>query len=258
MRKLLCYCLPRSRSGQVSSRRKPVSKLSPKILCLAGYTDYSCNISFRLAKREAFALAEREPSCQPVCSISLRETHLYRDLEYSIPEQLYKQIQKRKVQYLFGPPMIRVPKPHIGSICTAAKLDGPSWFSGASFAPGMPAECKCARPQAGVLTMSCLKQGPVTKFVSITIHFLFTGVRGPVGARTLLGAPGRTTRNKKLLGAPGIATRSKKLLGTKGIATRSKDAIRLEAIASLRGSILATGPICVCVCQSFLSLSIAQ
>ena len=28
-------------------------------------------------------------------------------------------------------------------------------------------------------------------------------------ARTLLGAPGRTTRNKKLLGAPGIATRSK-------------------------------------------------
>ena len=27
--------------------------------------------------------------------------------------------------------------------------------------------------------------------------------------RTLLGAPGRTTRSKKLLGAPGIATRSK-------------------------------------------------
>ena len=36
---------------------------------------------------------------------------------------------------------------------------------------------------------------------------------GPVhgvllGARTLLGAPGLTTRNKKLLGAPGIVTRS--------------------------------------------------
>ena len=31
-----------------------------------------------------------------------------------------------------------------------------------------------------------------------------------VGARTLLRAPGLTTRNKKLLGAPGIATRSKK------------------------------------------------
>ena len=30
-----------------------------------------------------------------------------------------------------------------------------------------------------------------------------------LGARTLLGAPGLTTRNKKLLGAPGIATRSK-------------------------------------------------
>ena len=31
--------------------------------------------------------------------------------------------------------------------------------------------------------------------------------------KTLLGAPGLTTSNKKLLGAPGIATRSKKLLG---------------------------------------------
>ena len=29
------------------------------------------------------------------------------------------------------------------------------------------------------------------------------------GARTLLGAPGLTTRNNKLLGAPGIATRNK-------------------------------------------------
>ena len=35
-----------------------------------------------------------------------------------------------------------------------------------------------------------------------------------LGARTLLGAPGLTTRSKKLLEAPGIATRSKKLLGT--------------------------------------------
>ena len=31
----------------------------------------------------------------------------------------------------------------------------------------------------------------------------------PLGARTLLGAPGLTTSNKKLLGAKGIATRSK-------------------------------------------------
>ena len=36
---------------------------------------------------------------------------------------------------------------------------------------------------------------------------------------------------KTLLGAPGLTTRNKKLLGTKGIATRSKDATRLEAIA---------------------------
>ena len=37
---------------------------------------------------------------------------------------------------------------------------------------------------------------------------------GILGARTLLGAPGLTTRSKKLLGAKGIATRNKKLLGT--------------------------------------------
>ena len=42
--------------------------------------------------------------------------------------------------------------------------------------------------------------------------------RPSLGAKTLLGAPGHTTR-------------SKKLLGTKGIATRSKNATRLEAIA---------------------------
>ena len=30
-----------------------------------------------------------------------------------------------------------------------------------------------------------------------------------LGARTLLGAPGLTTSNKKLLGAKGVATRSK-------------------------------------------------
>ena len=47
-----------------------------------------------------------------------------------------------------------------------------------------------------------------------------------LGARTLLGAPGLTTRSKKLLRAKGIATRSKKLLGAPGIATRSKDATR--------------------------------
>ena len=50
-----------------------------------------------------------------------------------------------------------------------------------------------------------------------------------VGARTLLGAPGLTTRSKKL-GAPGIAT-------------RSKDATRLEAIAlPLEGEVEAFTP----------------
>ena len=60
-----------------------------------------------------------------------------------------------------------------------------------------------------------------------------------LGARTLLGAPGLTTRNKKLLGAhvlttrartllgtPGHTTRNKKLLGAPGLTTRSKDATR--------------------------------
>ena len=45
-------------------------------------------------------------------------------------------------------------------------------------------------------------------------------------ARTLLGAPGIATRNKKLLGAPGLITRNKKLLGAPGLITRSKDATR--------------------------------
>ena len=45
-----------------------------------------------------------------------------------------------------------------------------------------------------------------------------------IGARTLLGAPGHTSRNKKLLRAPGLTTRNKKLLGAPGIATRSKEA----------------------------------
>ena len=51
-----------------------------------------------------------------------------------------------------------------------------------------------------------------------------------LGARTLLGAPGLTTRRKKLLGA-------------KGIATRSKDAMRLEAIAMVPFSLSSLGPV---------------
>ena len=42
------------------------------------------------------------------------------------------------------------------------------------------------------------------------------------GARTLLGAPGLITRNKKQLGAPGIATRIKKLLVAPGLSTSNK------------------------------------
>ena len=42
---------------------------------------------------------------------------------------------------------------------------------------------------------------------------------------------------RTLVGAPGLTTRSKKLLGTKGIATRRKDATRLEAIASMVGGL---------------------
>ena len=38
---------------------------------------------------------------------------------------------------------------------------------------------------------------------------IITRMQSCVLARTLLGSPGLTTRNKKLLGAPGIATRSK-------------------------------------------------
>ena len=38
---------------------------------------------------------------------------------------------------------------------------------------------------------------------------MFTQLAELGRARTLLGAPGHTTRSKKLLGAPGIATRSK-------------------------------------------------
>ena len=48
-----------------------------------------------------------------------------------------------------------------------------------------------------------------------------------LGARTLLGAPGLTTRNKKLLGAPGIATNGarKWVSGLEAISIRSKDAL---------------------------------
>ena len=37
-----------------------------------------------------------------------------------------------------------------------------------------------------------------------------------LGARTLVGAPGIATKNKKLLGAPGLTTRSKDATRSKG------------------------------------------
>ena len=42
--------------------------------------------------------------------------------------------------------------------------------------------------------------------------FFVVSLQMTLGARTLLGAPGITTRKKKLLGAPGIATRSSLLM----------------------------------------------
>ena len=54
------------------------------------------------------------------------------------------------------------------------------------------------------------------------------GTRGkPVNQVNLSGA-------RTLLGAPGHTTRSKKLLVTKGIATRSKDAIRGKSTVRLK------------------------
>ena len=49
-----------------------------------------------------------------------------------------------------------------------------------------------------------------------------------LGARTLLGAPGLTTRSKDATnGAPGLTTRSKDATnGAPGLTTRSKDATR--------------------------------
>ena len=46
----------------------------------------------------------------------------------------------------------------------------------------------------------------------------FVGLR----ARTLLGAPGLTSSNKKLLGAPGLTSSNKKLLGAPGLTSSNK------------------------------------
>ena len=53
--------------------------------------------------------------------------------------------------------------------------------------------------------------------------FLRKGQQRLLGARTLLGAPGLTTRNKKLLGGPGIATRSRDATRANSKVQRSKN-----------------------------------
>ena len=64
-----------------------------------------------------------------------------------------------------------------------------------------------------------------------------------LGARTLLGAPGLTTRNKRLLGAPGIATSSKDASRLEAISSRSKDATRGSTRnKKLLGTIRQVGP----------------
>ena len=59
-----------------------------------------------------------------------------------------------------------------------------------------------------------------TEQLSLTLLDAPSHRKKVLGARTLLGAPGRTTSNKKLL----VGART--LLGAPGIATRSKDATR--------------------------------
>ena len=80
--------------------------------------------------------------------------------------------------------------------------------------------CPEGNPEAGTLLARGVRH-PCLSDVEWPQH-QESGPTGPrpfpdLGARTLLGAPGRTTRSKKLLGALGIATRSKD-------ATRNKNA----------------------------------
>ena len=61
-------------------------------------------------------------------------------------------------------------------------------------------------------TWSLALAGPIDSLHRFSIHKHMRPPLEHLGARTLLGAPGLTTRSKKLLGAKGIATRSKKQL----------------------------------------------
>ena len=67
-----------------------------------------------------------------------------------------------------------------------------------------------------------------------------------LGARTLLGAPGRTTRSKKLLGAKGIATRSDRTLLGAPHPVRGERHLRIWALAPVLRLLLsspATDPV---------------
>ena len=81
--------------------------------------------------------------------------------------------------------------------------------------PWLNAPAASARRQMGAPRDSgdhCSSNEVVTGWFFSTGLFMDMSIE--LGARTLLGAPGHTTRT---------TTRSKKLLGAKGIATRSKE-----------------------------------
>ena len=88
------------------------------------------------------------------------------------------------------------------------------------------------------------KSFPVSAVQNLTFSLSLSLSALLLGARTLLGAPGRTTRNKKLLGAPGRTTRNKKLLGAPGRTTRNKKLLGAPGIATRRDATREKTSIC--------------
>ena len=68
--------------------------------------------------------------------------------------------------------------------------------------------------------------------------YIYTRNKKLLGARTLLVAPGLTTRSKDTARAPGLTARNKKLLGARtllvapGLTTRSKDTARAPGLTT--------------------------
>ena len=93
--------------------------------------------------------------------------------------------------------------------------------------------------------------------VDISRHKSYQGLLPLLlGARTLLGAPGIATRNKKLLGAPALTTRNKKLLG----AQCKNNAINARCIGSATwpgGVEWFLSPASWCLFQEYLYICIA-